>query len=58
MDCAAWMFVKKFNYNDFILLKQESEMENKLDRLSMNIEQSKRDKLQAIFPQCFVEGRH
>ena len=29
----------------------------KIDGMSMDIEQSDRDKLQAIFPQCFVEGR-
>ena len=29
----------------------------KLDGLSMNIEQTERDKLCSIFPQCFVEGR-
>ena len=32
-------------------------MDNKMDGLSMNIEQTERDKLQAIFPQCFVEGK-
>ena len=29
----------------------------KLDGLSMNIEQAERDKLQAVFPQCFEEGK-
>lgn len=30
---------------------------DKLDGLSMDIEQTERDKLRAIFPQCFVEGK-
>jgi adenine-specific DNA-methyltransferase len=29
----------------------------KLDGLSMNIERTERDKLRAVFPECFVEGR-
>jgi len=29
----------------------------KLDGLSMNIEQTERDKLRSVFPQCFTEGR-
>jgi adenine-specific DNA-methyltransferase len=29
----------------------------KLDGLSMDIEQADRDKLRAVFPQCFVEGK-
>lgn len=32
-------------------------MTDKLDGLSMNIEQEQRDKLQAVFPECFTEGR-
>jgi adenine-specific DNA-methyltransferase len=31
--------------------------EERLDGLSMNIEQSDRDKLRSVFPQCFVEGK-
>jgi len=30
---------------------------DKLDGLSLNIEQTERDKLRAVFPQCFVEGK-
>ena len=30
---------------------------NKLDGLSLDIEQTERDKLRAVFPQCFVEGK-
>ena len=30
---------------------------DKIDGMSMDIEQSERDKLRALFPQCFVEGR-
>ena len=30
---------------------------DKLDRLSMNIEQTERDKLRSVFPQYFVEGK-
>ena len=32
-------------------------MTDKLDGLSMDIEQAQRDKLQAVFPECFTEGR-
>jgi len=32
-------------------------MDNKLSGMSMDIEQNERDKLQAIFPQCFKEGK-
>ncbi len=32
-------------------------MENKLDGLTMDIESANRDKLRAIFPECFTEGR-
>lgn len=32
-------------------------MTNKLDGLSMDIEQIEMDKLRAVFPQCFVEGK-
>jgi len=32
-------------------------MDNKLSGMSMDIEQNQRDKLQAIFPQCFKEGK-
>ena len=30
---------------------------DKLDGLTMNIEQTERDKLRTVFPQCFVEGK-
>ncbi len=29
----------------------------KLDGLSMNVEQAEREKLQSVFPQCFVDGK-
>ena len=32
-------------------------MSNKLDGMSMNIEQTEMEKLKAIFPQCFAEGK-
>lgn len=32
-------------------------MTDKLDGLSMDIESKNRDKLQAVFPECFIEGR-
>lgn len=32
-------------------------MENKLNGMSMNIEQTEKDKLRAVFPQCFSEGK-
>lgn len=32
-------------------------MPNKIDGLSMNIEQNNMDKLKAIFPECFAEGK-
>ena len=32
-------------------------MTDKLDGLSMDIEQAQRDKLQAVFPESFTEGR-
>ena len=32
-------------------------MDNKLDGLTMDIEQTEKDKLKSLFPQCFVEGR-
>ena len=32
-------------------------MTDKLDGLSMEIEQAQRDKLQAVFPESFTEGR-
>lgn len=32
-------------------------MSNKLDGMSMNIEQTEMEKLKAVFPQCFAEGK-
>lgn len=32
-------------------------MENRLDGASLDIEQMERERLKAVFPQCFVEGR-
>lgn len=32
-------------------------MDNKLDGLTMDIEQTEKDKLKSLFPQCFVEGK-
>ena len=32
-------------------------MSNKLDGMSMNIEQTEMDKLKSVFPQCFAEGK-
>lgn len=32
-------------------------MNNKLDGMSMNIEQTEMEKLKAVFPQCFAEGK-
>lgn len=32
-------------------------MNNKLDGMSMNIEQTELDKLRSLFPQCFAEGK-
>ena len=32
-------------------------MSEKLEGLSMDIEQTEREKLQALFPQCFVDGK-
>ncbi|MDD3000586.1 MAG: site-specific DNA-methyltransferase [Candidatus Riflebacteria bacterium] len=32
-------------------------MTDKMDGFSMDIEQAQRDKLQAVFPECFTEGR-
>jgi len=32
-------------------------MVNKLDGMSMDIEQAERSKLQSLFPQCFKEGK-
>ena len=31
-------------------------MSNKLDGMSMNIEQTEMEKLKEVFPQCFAEG--
>ncbi len=30
---------------------------NKMDGMSMNIEQTEMEKLKAVFPQCFAEGK-
>ena len=30
---------------------------NKIDGMSMNIEQTEMEKLKAVFPQCFAEGK-
>ena len=30
---------------------------NKIDGMSMNIEQTEMDKLKSVFPQCFAEGK-
>ena len=30
---------------------------DKLDGMSMNIEQTEMEKLKAVFPQCFAEGK-
>jgi len=32
-------------------------MNNKLDGMSMNIEQTEMEKLKSVFPQCFAEGK-
>lgn len=32
-------------------------MDNRLDGMSMNIEQTEMEKLKSVFPQCFAEGR-
>ena len=32
-------------------------MSNRLDGMSMNIEQTEMEKLKAVFPQCFAEGK-
>lgn len=32
-------------------------MTDKLDGLSMNLESINRDRLQAAFPECFIEGK-
>lgn len=32
-------------------------MTDKLNGLTMDIEQTEKDKLKAVFPQCFVEGK-
>ena len=30
---------------------------NKMDGMSMNIEQTEMEKLKSVFPQCFAEGK-
>lgn len=32
-------------------------LENNMDGLSMNLEQANMDKLRAVFPECFAEGK-
>ena len=32
-------------------------MDNKFEALSKDIHQTERDKLQSVFPECFVEGK-
>ena len=36
---------------------EEEKMNNKLDGMSMNIEQTEMEKLKSVFPQCFAEGK-
>ena len=38
-------------------ITEGEKMTDKLDGLSMDIEFTNRDKLQAVFPECFIEGR-
>lgn len=61
MHCAEWSDEKKIALRYLVKPKEmgkgRKRMEIKMDGLSMDIETTNKEKLQMVFPECFVEGR-